>query len=293
MTSIRFSPIDLAGLAPPAVIQTLDVEGIISARKADIVARLRDIDEELADEIAAILTLESEPMTKLQESGAYRETLHYARVNDAARAVLLATSFGTNLDNLGAFYKVVRMDGENDERFKHRISIAPEALTTCGSAGAYIFQTMSVDTSIKSVGLHRDGEATVHVSILVDDTEDGTPSTELLDRVRSHLDDELIKPLTDDVVVGGPQIEAFAVVQHLHIGSGPDRETVRAASEMAVRAYLDKRHRTGVPVYVSALDAAAVVAGVEKVTRTAPVADILPGPTSAAWAQNVSVTIAA
>ena len=49
MTSIRFSPIDLAGLAPPAVIQTLDVEGIISARKADIVARLRDIDEELAE----------------------------------------------------------------------------------------------------------------------------------------------------------------------------------------------------------------------------------------------------
>ena len=127
MTSIRFSPIDLAGLAPPAVIQTLDVEGIISARKADIVARLRDIDEELADEIAAILTLESEPMTKLQESGAYRETLHYARVNDAARAVLLATSFGTNLDNLGAFYKVVRMDGENDERFKHRISFSLRA----------------------------------------------------------------------------------------------------------------------------------------------------------------------
>ena len=36
-----------------------------------------------------------------------------ARINDAARAVLLASSYGTNLDHLGALFATARQEGES------------------------------------------------------------------------------------------------------------------------------------------------------------------------------------
>ena len=288
----RFSTIDFSELPAPDVVTALDTEAIIVARKADIVARLADIDPELAAEIEAILALESEPMTKLQEAGAYRETIHYARVNDAARAVLLATATAADLDNLGAYYGVARAEGETDTRFRQRIALAPEALTTAGSAGGYVFQTMGVSLTIKSVGLETPAPGVVNVSFLVDDVANGVPSVDLINAVRTHLMADDIKPLTDELYVAQPAIEEFTVDLQLVLAGGPDPATVLAASEAAVRTYLAKRHAIGHTVYLSGIDAAAHVAGVESVIRLAPVADIVPAVTGAAFATDLVVVAA-
>jgi phage-related baseplate assembly protein len=80
--------------SPPDIIETLDYEAIVSEMRDDLVARF--------PLIAGVIDLESEPARKLIEAFAYRELRLRARINDGARAVLLASSYGTNLDHLAA-----------------------------------------------------------------------------------------------------------------------------------------------------------------------------------------------
>ena len=76
------SMIDLSTVTAPQVVEALDFEAIFAQLKAELLARLPGV--------ADVLELESEPLTKLIESHAYRELLYRARVNDAARRQLLA-----------------------------------------------------------------------------------------------------------------------------------------------------------------------------------------------------------
>ena len=99
---------DIATLPPPSVVEPLDFEAILAAQRTDLIARY--------PEAADVLDLESEPLAKLMEVFAYRELLYRARVNDAARAHLVAFATGSDLEHLGAFYNVPRIDGEADDR---------------------------------------------------------------------------------------------------------------------------------------------------------------------------------
>lgn len=76
----RFTAINLSGLSPPAIIETLDYEAIVQAMRDDLVARF--------PLIVGVIDLESEPARKLIEAFAYRELGLRARINDSARAVL-------------------------------------------------------------------------------------------------------------------------------------------------------------------------------------------------------------
>ena len=76
--------IDLSGLPAPAVVEPLDAEAIIAEAKAWLLA--------VMPSLADTLDLESEPVTKLIELLSYRELLVRARVNDGARATMLATA---------------------------------------------------------------------------------------------------------------------------------------------------------------------------------------------------------
>jgi len=56
----RFTAINLSGLTPPDVIETLDYEAIVREMRDDLVARFPDI--------AGVIDLESEPARKLIEA---------------------------------------------------------------------------------------------------------------------------------------------------------------------------------------------------------------------------------
>lgn len=62
-----------------------------------------------AGESVDTLTLESEPLVKLLEENAYRELIWRQRVNEAARAVMLACAAGNDLDVIGANYNTTRL----------------------------------------------------------------------------------------------------------------------------------------------------------------------------------------
>ncbi|NKW09946.1 hypothetical protein HGG76_11585 [Ochrobactrum tritici] len=105
--------------------------------------------------------LETDPVKIVIEAFAYRELLWRARANQVARAVMLATTTGTDLDNFAADFGVTRRiiryddDGnpvyESDEEFRQRRNLAPDGYAAAGPEDAYRFFAWSADGSIKQV----------------------------------------------------------------------------------------------------------------------------------------------
>ena len=135
--------IDLNALPAPAVLQPLDYEAVLAGLRADMLARYPALRE--------VLDLESEPIAKLLEVAAYRELLIRARINDAARAVLLPWAVGTDLDNLAARYDLARLAGEDDERLRARVLIGYHALSAAGSPASWRLRALSVSTDLRQV----------------------------------------------------------------------------------------------------------------------------------------------
>ena len=96
MSGEAFAEISLDALPRPAIVEALDVEALIAARTAQLIA--------LYPDCAAVLALESEPLTKLVEAGAYRELMLRQRYNEEALAVTLAFALGLDLDHIGLTY---------------------------------------------------------------------------------------------------------------------------------------------------------------------------------------------
>jgi len=87
-----FTPIDLSKLPAPDVIETLDFESLLTDYINDFVARNPNY----------ATLLESDPAIILMQVVAYREMLLRARINEAAKANMLAYATKGDLDNLAA-----------------------------------------------------------------------------------------------------------------------------------------------------------------------------------------------
>lgn len=79
--------IDLSLLPAPDVVELLDYEVLFAERKAALIGAMP---EEQREAIARTLELESEPLTKLLQENCYRELILRQRVNEAARASMVA-----------------------------------------------------------------------------------------------------------------------------------------------------------------------------------------------------------
>ncbi len=147
--------VNASALPSPAVVEVLDYEAIVSAIKADLLARY--------PEAADVLDLESEPLVKLLEAFAFRELLFRARVNDAARAHLLAYATGTDLDHLGAMFGISRMPGESDERLRLRIQLRIAALAGQGTREHYELVAMTASANVRAAYATQPRPGYVHV----------------------------------------------------------------------------------------------------------------------------------
>ena len=164
-----YAAIDLAGLAAPQVVETLDPEEILAAIKADVIER--------APELEAVLALESEPSVKLLEAAAWREYILRARINDAARAVMMAFAVGTDLDHLAALLGVGRLTGETDAEFRARTQLSLEGFTTAGPVGAYQFHAQSAHAEVKDVAVASPVPGTVAITAPANSADTGVHAT--------------------------------------------------------------------------------------------------------------------
>lgn len=294
--------VDLSQLPAPDVIEELDYESILAERKATLVSLFP---AEQQDAIARTLALESEPLTKFLEENAYREVIWRQRVNEAARATMLAWAAGNDLDVLGANYNVLRLVitpadesaippvaavMESDSDFRLRIQQALEGLSVAGSVGAYEFHGRSADGRVADISVISPEPACVTISVLSREGN-GAASPELLAVVRNALNDEDVRPVADRVTVQSASVIDYQINATLFLYPGPESEPVRSAAEAKLRSYITAQHRLGRDIRKSAIYAALHVEGVQRVELVAPVADIVLDKTQASYCTDYQIVI--
>ncbi|MHA6159498.1 baseplate J/gp47 family protein [Pseudomonas sichuanensis] len=272
-----FAAIDLTQLPAPNVVELIDFEQILAERKAYAVG-LWPADEQA--EIAARLALESDPLTKLLEENAYRETVLRQRVNEASLANLLAYAKGADLDQLAGNFNVQRLliqeaDAaalppipqilETDDSLRERAQMAWEGLSTAGPRNSYIFHARSAAGQVADATAESPAPAEVVVTVQALDG-DGTAPAELLARVEAYLSDDDRRPVADRLTVQGAQVINYQVTATLFmISPGPESELALAAAESNLRAFVTQRRRLGLEISESVIHARLHVEGVRKV----------------------------
>jgi phage-related baseplate assembly protein len=296
--STTYTPIDLSTVPAPNVVEALSYETILAAMLADLRAR----------DTAFTALVESDPAYKILEVAAYRELLIRQRVNDGARAVMLAYATGSDLENLSALFGVTRKilspgdatalppilpTYETDTALRYRTQLALEGLSSAGPVGAYQFHALSVD-GVKDAGIQGPPDTSpgdVLVTIL-SATGSGTAAGPLIAAVNAALNAEDVRPLTDQVTVQSASIVNYEVIATLYIPTGPDPTAVQTAALASVQAFVESRHRVGADVRLSGLYAALHVGGVERVTLSAPgiTADLVITAVQAPWCTDITLS---
>ncbi|MEB2729583.1 baseplate assembly protein [Citrobacter koseri] len=294
--------VDLSLLPVPDVVEELDYETILAERIAMLISLYPEDQQEA---IARTLTLESEPIVKLLQENAYREVIWRQRVNEAARAVMLAYAIGSDLDNIGANFNVGRLvvtpaddttipptpaEMELDADYRLRIQQAFEGMSVAGSTGAYEFHGRSADGRVADISVISPSPACVTISVLSRE-DNGTASDELLTIVRNALNGEDVRPVADRVTVQSALIVDYQIRATLFIYPGPESEPIRAAAEAKLKAYTSDQHRLGRDIRLSAIYAALHVEGVQRVELAAPVADIVLDKTQASFCTDYQIVI--
>ncbi|HHV9275763.1 TPA: baseplate assembly protein [Escherichia coli] len=294
--------IDLSQLPPPVVVEPLDFETLFAQRKAAFIAMYPEDEQE---EIARTLELESEPITMLLEENCYRELLLRQRVNEAARAVMLAYSTDSDLDNLAVNFNVERLTiqeeddsvtppieavMESDADLRTRTQQAFEGLSVAGPTAAYEFWGRSADGRVADISAISPTPACVTISVLSREG-DGTASDDLLSVVAAALNDEEVRPVADRVTVQSAEIVPYQIDATLYIYPGPEAEPVRQASEQQLQAYIAAQNRLGSDIRLSAIYAALHVEGVQRVELAQPVADIVLSDYQASHCTEYTITV--
>ena len=178
----------------------------------------------------------------------------FTRPRSASRArVASMVALGSDLDHIGARYAVERLAGEYDERFRKRVALAPEALSVAGPIGAYQFHALTADLNIHDVSVISDRPGRVIVTIMMRG-ENPVPDAAMLLKVRRVINSSVVRPLTDEVGVTGPQTVLTDVSVRLSLYPGPDATLV---GTKARNALINRTHLLGYDLKKSAIYAAA------------------------------------
>lgn len=265
------SIVDLSELPAPDVLEPLDFEEAYAER----LSVFRGF---MGDNWSA--PLESDPVVKLLEVSAYVGIGDRARINDAAKALLLAHAIGSDLDQLGANVNTPRLViqaedlravppvekiTEGNDAYRERIQLAYEGLTTAGPRNSYKLHARNASALVADASAESPSPACVTVTVLGLEG-DGAVGPELLAVVARALNDENVRPLGDRVTVQSAQVLPYRVDAVLHMkGPGPESAVARAEAERRLAAWINPRKRLGVEVARSAVDAQLHVPGVSRV----------------------------
>ncbi|AIR84897.1 baseplate assembly protein [Pantoea rwandensis] len=294
--------IDLSQLPAPDVVEVLDYEVLLAERKSTLISLYPEDQQEA---VARVLALESEPIVKVLQENAYREVILRQRINEAARAVMVAYAVGDDLDQVGANNGVTRLTVtaaedaaippvaavmESDDDYRARIAGAFEGLSVAGPSGAYEFHARSADGRVADASATSPSPAVVVVTVLAREG-DGTAPADLLAVVDAALNDENVRPVADRVTVQPADIVNYEIEAELYLYPGPEAEPIRAASEAKLVAYISTQKRLGRDIRLSALYAAMHVEGVQRVNLIQPLADVVLDKTQAAYCTGYTLGV--
>ncbi len=195
----------LAALPEPTLVETLDFEAILARRKA----KFREIATARGLDIAEYIDLESAPETVLLEEAANAEELLRNRINQTYRGRLTYFAQGSDLDHCADDFGLERLPIEQDEALRNRIRISNRGSSAAGPDDWWRRHVLDVDASVEDVAITRarfpypapgEQRGQITLSVLVRGG-DGTPSVELLDRIRAHVTSAAVRVNTTAPIV--------------------------------------------------------------------------------------------
>ncbi|GLH33988.1 baseplate protein [Pseudomonas sp. BR1R-5] len=163
-------------------------------------------------------------------------------------------------------------EDEEDDRYRERIILAPEAFSNAGSRGAYRYHALAVHQSIIDVAVHGpdEGQQDGHVA-LYPLTSTGLPSADLLEQVKSTVSGEKVRPLCDTVHALMPVEVPYTIRAQLTFYDTAEQSEVLAAAVSAATAYAaDRRSKLGLDLVPEQLTAALQVEGIYRAVLEFP-----------------------
>lgn len=314
--------IDMSSIAAPTVVESVVFDDELTLLLDYYTDGMREENED--DSFPRPLV--SDPAYQILSTVAYRMGLRRQEMNDAAHAVMLAYSTGSDLDQIGLNYGVTRLEVtpaddsvnpsipavlESDARFRERIQLKLESITTAGSVGAYEYHVLSVSTDVVSVFIDHPtfsrvetedpdtftltttydarlaapmpGDVSVTVLLKAD------ANVSVLDDVEDALNADYVRPITDRVNVVAADVVEYQVEAVVYSASGPSSTPILEAAELALETYTAAQYKLGSDIALSALIAAAHQPGAQRVEVNIT-GDIVIEEWQAARCTSISVT---
>ncbi|MBP8005499.1 MAG: baseplate J/gp47 family protein [Acinetobacter sp.] len=289
--------VDFNQLTKPQMVEEIDFESLFLERKNDLI-RLWPEDEQ--ENIAKLLTYESEPLVKLLEENTYREMILRQRINQAALSTLLAFAKGSDLEAVVANYGITRLivspateekDAvyEKDEALRYRASLVFDSLSVAGPTSAYEFHSLSADGRVADAKASSPAPAEALVTILQNDTTTGEATPELVNLVQTYLSDDIRRPVADRLTVQSVEAVHFELVATVYTNNLPESDPLISAAKAAVKDYFDESRRIGRSIYLSKIYNLLHVSGVVHVAITSPVTDVEITQTQVANCTNITI----
>ncbi len=162
-------------------------------------------------------------------------------------------------------------DKEEDEPYRERIHQAPERLSTAGSDDAYMYWAKTASSLIKDVYVWSPSPGETDVRILLDNGE--LPQQEIIDSVYEVLSSKKVRPLTDYVSVGAPDVVNYELDIVYFIESNVvDMSLIKSNIEKAIADYaVWQKSKIGRDINPSKLISDCMKAGAKRVVVNSPI----------------------
>lgn len=105
-------------------------------------------------------------------------------------------------------------DREDDESLKERIYYYPNTYSTAGPVGSYEYHAKAAFPDISDVVVRSDKPGEVDVYFI---RRDGIPDEAMIQKVKEHLDDRSIRPITDNIMVKAPTVQTYDISMTYYI----------------------------------------------------------------------------
>lgn len=245
----RYAALDLSAYPVADILDPVDFETSLAGIKADFQARWDVLASAKGLPSFDVLMLESEPVVLIIEAFAYREMILRAHVNDKARSLTLSGAAGAALDHIGMTYyrRTQRLNGEDDETFRARIAVAPEAWSSAGPEGAYVFFGYGASPDILDLAVYSVDEGAALPAVIrfavLSKTGDGTASGGLITAIRQAMAKRDRVPTADHIIGQTATRVDYAIAVELSVAPGVAHQPLIDAATARLTAWSSGKRR--------------------------------------------------
>lgn len=296
--------IDLSAIKPPPILAELDVEAAVAEMQADLLARMAEDGVDMTQSLR-----DSDPLAKIFQVQAGRETMVISRINNSNLANRIAFAEDGDLDSLLAFADMERQiidpgdpnarppvppTYESNERARRRYVLHWNTLSNGAPEGFY--EALILDSVSDAFDVYSVSPEPCLIDLYVL-PRPGADAAQVLAAAQAVFTDTIKPPQGDRVTVHLATIKPYVIRVDLNVPTGgPDTLVVGAACLAKIAGYVEWSETLGATplgksIEIPLLHGNLLVAGITGLTLIEPAAAIACGPSEAARCDGIEISI--